>query len=152
MIETGKPIFFIDTNILVYSIDASEKEKQPKAKQLIQKVWNREVIYVVSTQILAEFFFVVTKKMPFPLKIEQAQQIIEDIFIFPSWKVVSYNQNILKRSLKLYQEQKKHFWDLVIIATMLEHKITHLYTENEKDFEGFENITAINPLKHISAF
>jgi len=34
--------FFVDTNILVYARDSSEKEKQPKAAQLLKALWKNE--------------------------------------------------------------------------------------------------------------
>lgn len=51
---------FIDTNILVYSIDNSEELKNLKAKSIVNELSNSKG--VISTQVLQEFYNIVTKK------------------------------------------------------------------------------------------
>ena len=55
-------ISLIDSNILVYAFDSSEKPKHKKAKELLKKCWNGERKFAVSTQNLSEFFVNATKK------------------------------------------------------------------------------------------
>ncbi len=42
---------------------------------------------------------------------------------------------------------RKNFYDSLLVATMLKNNITTIITENEKDFEEFNGIRAINPFK-----
>lgn len=53
----------------------------------------------------------------------------------------------MRTTVQRYKEKKKHFWDAVIVETMKENRVNQIYTENEKDFEIFEYIKAINPFK-----
>ena len=48
---------FIDTNVLAYAHDASERRRQPIAAALIDDLW-RSREGVVSTQVLTEFYVV----------------------------------------------------------------------------------------------
>lgn len=53
---------FVDTNVLVYAYDRSEPEKQKRALEVLDHL----AIYrigIISTQILAEFFVSVTRKI-----------------------------------------------------------------------------------------
>jgi predicted nucleic acid-binding protein len=52
---------FIDSNILIYSIDDYEKEKQMSAFNIISKL--SENGGIISTQVLQEFYNIATKKL-----------------------------------------------------------------------------------------
>ncbi|MBI5072924.1 PIN domain-containing protein [Candidatus Woesearchaeota archaeon] len=145
MTEVTKEISLIDTNILVYAYDSADPKKQKIAKALLEKCWKRETIYAISAQNLAEFFVVVTQKIPNKMPLENAEQIIKDISTFSNWNVLHYEEGTVQKAIERYKEKKKHFWDAVIVETMKENDIKHIYTENEKDFEIFEEIKAINP-------
>lgn len=135
----------IDTNVLVYAYDRTDAKKCSIAVKLLEKCWKRERVYAVSVQNLAEFFVIITKKVPHPLPIEEAEQIISDICSFSGWKVLNYDSETLKLALELYKKQKKHFWDAVLAATMLKSGITKIYTENDSDFKVFEGVVVRNP-------
>ena len=53
---------FIDTNILVYTLDSKDSYKQAKARKIIEKVVNLHQP-VISTQVLKEFYVVATTKL-----------------------------------------------------------------------------------------
>ncbi len=146
MSDQTRPVFLVDTNILVYAYDATDKKKHQKAKELLEQCWERKKKYVISVQNLAEFLVVITKKVPFPLSIEDAEKIINDIIHFTHWKVLHYNQETLLKGIALYKKSKKHLWDAMLAATMLEAEINHIYTENTADFANFENIIVVNPV------
>ena len=57
--------YLIDSNILVYSFDASEPDKQKICASLIRKCWVREVSYAISLQNLSEFYVTVTRKIEY---------------------------------------------------------------------------------------
>ena len=138
-------LYLVDTNILVYAYDLTDQKKHNIARELLEKCWKKEIVYAISSQNLAEFFIIVTKKIPSPLSIEEAEQIIKDICSFSSWKILHYTEKTLQQAIILFKEQKKHFWDALITATMLEAGITNIYTENEEDFKRFDKLTVTNP-------
>jgi predicted nucleic acid-binding protein len=145
MTEASKPIFLIDSNILVYAYDNTDAQKHKIANKLIEKCWRKEVRYAVSVQNLAEFFIIVTKKVPNPLAIEKAEHIISDILGFSNWHILHYDQHSFRKAIALYKTTTKHFWDAMITATMLQSGIFNIYTENVRDFESYENIVVVNP-------
>ena len=66
----------IDTSVLVYAYDVTEPEKQRRALDLLHGLAERET-GVVSTQIMAEMFVVLTRKLSSPLSVEQAVRSLE---------------------------------------------------------------------------
>ncbi|HEY3305829.1 MAG TPA: hypothetical protein VGL70_20070 [Candidatus Binatia bacterium] len=61
----------IDTNVLVYAYDVSEKGKHAIARSLLNEVWEHGG-GVVALQNLSEFFVVVTRKVQRPLSVSKS--------------------------------------------------------------------------------
>ncbi len=64
----------VDTNVLVYAYDRSEPEKQRRALEVLDRL----AVGVLSTQVLAEFFVAVTRKIPAPLSAEEAYERVHN--------------------------------------------------------------------------
>ncbi len=140
-------IFLVDSNVLVYAYDETDERRHNIAQKLLEKCWRGEATYAISTQNLAEFFIVITKKVSKPITIEIAEQIVADILAFPHWKILHYEGQTLTNAMQLYRKTKHHFWDALIVATMLEAGIFRIYTENDSDFKQFERVMVVNPFK-----
>ena len=143
---SDEPLFLIDTNVLVYAYNIDDLKKQKIAKELLNKCWKRERTYAISSQNLAEFFYVSTKKIPKPLSLDCAEQLIHDIAVFSQWKVINYTEETLLKAVQMHKKTQKKFWDAVLAATMLQHNVTHIYTEDIADFKDY-SIIAVNPFK-----
>ena len=63
---------FVDTNILIYTRDSTETEKQPKAKQWVSNLWKNECGRI-SAQVMNEYYVTVTQKLKPGLSKEQAR-------------------------------------------------------------------------------
>ena len=66
----------IDTNILVYAYDQDAGAKHIKAQEVVARLW-REGNGVLSTQVLAEFFVTITRKVKHPLPLPDARGAIK---------------------------------------------------------------------------
>lgn len=55
---------FVDTNVLVYTVDDGEPAKQHQAQQLLRELPSDDL--VISTQVLIEFYAVATRKLLLP--------------------------------------------------------------------------------------
>ena len=139
-------IFLIDSNILVYSYDASEPKKQNICSALIKKCWTQEESYAIALQNLSEFYVVVTKKIENPIPKDIAKKIINDIIEFDNWQVLGLNEKSLITAIELSTKYNIHYWDALLCATMKQNRINNIYTENIKDFGKIPWITAVNPL------
>lgn len=69
---------FLDSNVLVYSVDESpaEKDKHERAVELLSA---QPENLVVSTQVLQEFYVVITRKLKNPLSEERAARAVRGI-------------------------------------------------------------------------
>jgi predicted nucleic acid-binding protein len=69
---------FLDSNVLVYSVDESPAEKA-KHERAIELLSVQPESLVVSTQVLQEFYVVTTRKLKTPLSEERAARAIRGI-------------------------------------------------------------------------
>lgn len=139
--------FFFDTNIIVYAYDSSEPKKQEMCARLLEQVYEKEFIGVVSNQILGEVFKGLTENIEKPISVEDARLIIENMVDSDSWIKLNYDQETVKRAILTVKANKVPFWDTVIAETMKENGIETIYTENEDDFKKIPGIKVVNPIK-----
>src|SRR3989344_808513 len=125
---------FIDTNILVYAFDESEKQKWAIAKKIVSDATTGEIVAVVSNQVLAEFFTVVTTKIEEPISTANAKIIVDGIIDSLHWKKINYTSKTVSKAIEYSIKEKAVIWDSLIKETMLENNVYTIITENTKDF------------------
>ncbi len=69
---------FLDSNVLVYSVDESPAEKA-KHERAVELLSVQPENLVVSTQVLQEFYVVTTRKLKNPLSEERAARAVRGI-------------------------------------------------------------------------
>lgn len=75
---------FVDTNVLAYAHDRSEPAKQPIARVLLAGLW-RDRAGAISTQVLQEFYVVVTRKFDPPMGRAAAREVVT---LYSEWPTV----------------------------------------------------------------
>ena len=136
----------IDTNILVYAYDVSEKRRREIGRALMDEVWDTGG-GVVTLQNLSEFFFAVTRKVQKPVSVADAKTIVSDILRSSRWMVIDRDAGTLVKAMEIVERVRAPFWDALIAACMLEHGIEVIVTENAKDFRNISGITVVNPFQ-----
>lgn len=134
----------IDTNVLVYAFDESEKQKRAASKRIILDVTRGKIKGVVSNQVLGELFNALTRKIEVPAKPSDAQTIVAGLIDSRNWKKINYTEKTVKKATESSQATGMPFWDTLIAETMLENKVYAILTENTKHFRS-EHMKAINP-------
>ena len=134
----------IDTNILCYALDTGEPEKRTVAAELLSQCWRSEKDLAVSVQNIAEFSVVMTEKVKQPLPDEVITRFIRDIVSFDGWTVIGYDTGTIMDAVDIRQTYSLHFWDALLAATMKQHTIDTVYTE-DSHFNKIPWITVINP-------
>src|SRR3989344_8252010 len=138
--------FFIDTNVLVYAFDESEKAKREKAKKIVEKITKGEMKGAVSGQVLGELFTVLLKKIEKPVEKEKARIIVNGLIDSVHWKKINYSEKTISNAMDRAINDKTPFWDSLIAETMIENKVPVILTENLKDFKSKE-LKAVNPFE-----
>lgn len=150
MTETDLPVAF-DTNLLVYAFDTAAGLRQELAYELLEDVLSGEIRLFITTQIVSEFFVNITAEkkraaVENPLSISEAEGTIRDILSLPNVSLAELSFDTIFAALSLKKVTGASYWDCLIAATMKEHGITTIYTE-DKGFEKIEGIKAVNPFE-----
>jgi predicted nucleic acid-binding protein len=132
----------IDTNVLVYAYDVSEPEKQRRALDVLRGLAERET-GVVSTQIMAEMFVVLTRKLSSPLSAEQAVRSLERHM--RTWQVVSVTDFIVLEAARGVRDHAMSFWDAQVWATAKLNQIPVVLREDFASGSVIEGVQFENP-------
>ena len=141
-----KDEIFYDTNVLYYAYDLSEPEKRKTCKSLVSKVFMGETKGVISNQILVELYNALTRKLG--VKSDTAIVVVDSFITSTNWIKISYNHITVKAALDTSKAFRAPFLDSLIAETMKENGITHITTENEKDFARIPDIKIKNPFHY----
>jgi predicted nucleic acid-binding protein len=72
---------------------------------------------------------------------------VKAILASSRWRVIDRTPDTLLKAIELVKVTRVPFWDALIGASMLEHGIETIVTENDRDFKKIRGVTAINPFK-----
>jgi len=134
---------FFDTNIFVCLFDEDSPEKKAQAQHLLKKETENGRI-LLSTQVLQEFYVVVTRKLEVPLPAEKAEEAVGQLMILPL--VETGSSHILKAIRKSITLQLS-FWDALIIEAAVSGGASVLYTEDLQHGQTIDNLKILNPFQ-----
>ncbi len=132
---------FLDTNILIYAYDVSAKDKHGKARDILLGLWDSG-LGVLSTQVLQEFFVMSTQKIPSPLDIKAAKEIVNDLLL---WNIVVNHGDIIIKAIDLHERHKLAFWDAMIVEAATRGGAKTLLSEDLSHGRIINGIKIINP-------
>ncbi|MCL2493696.1 MAG: PIN domain-containing protein [Clostridiales bacterium] len=130
---------FLDTNILVYALDSTESGKQARARQIIFETAN-SVALVVSTQVVQEFYNVVTRK--FGVEKLKAKRIIR---AFTGIEIITIDMQMIESAIDISILSDLSFWDSLIIAAAETSGCHELLSEDLNTGQSVNRVKIINP-------
>lgn len=132
---------FVDTNILVYSLDASFPVKQKIARELLGKLWTNRTGRM-SVQVCNEFFVTVTKKLKPGMDEESAWDEIE---IYSAWNPEPLDYKTLQKAREVQLRYRTSWWDALIIASAFFAECTIIVSEDLNAGQEYCGIRVENP-------
>lgn len=132
---------FVDTNVLLYAVDHTEKEKQAQAETLLNRLW-RDHSGCVSVQVLQEFYVNATRKLSIPLDPDTARQVIEDYSV---WIVHAPNSASVLAAVDLQQQHQVSFWDAMILESAQALGAVTLWSEDLNAGQRFGGLEVKTP-------
>ena len=132
---------FIDTNILVYSMDKFDPAKREKCRSLLISA-TKDHQGVLSTQVLQEFYVAATKKL------HADPLLIKDIMhSFEQFELVIVNPAIIYDAIDCSIINRISFWDALIVVAAESARCGSLWTEDLNDGQIIRSVQIENPLK-----
>ena len=132
---------FIDTNVLIYSVDRADAARQTTALEWIARL-AKERRGIISTQVLQEFYSAATRKLGIdPLR---ARQHLRDFQVF---EVVQVSPAIIEEGINLSILNQLSFWDSLILAAAKTAHAEELLSEDLNDGQLIEGVTVRSPFR-----
>jgi predicted nucleic acid-binding protein len=138
---------FVDTNVLAYAHDASERSRQPIAAALLAELWDSRS-GLVSTQVLAEFYVVATRKFSPPLPRREARAIVDT---YAAWPVVEIDTALILAASVLEERHQLSFWDALIIEAARRGGASRLVSEDLQHGRRIAGLVIENPFAPTDA-
>ncbi len=135
------PKIFLDTNILVYTVDSHEKSKQNLARKTLRTVVEEE-IPVISTQVLQEFYSAATTKLK--LDKMRAKYLMHN---FHHMEIVHIDLELLEHGIDISIASNISFWDGLIVAAAERANCVLLYSEDMSSGQTIRGVKIVNPFQ-----
>lgn len=132
----------LDTNVLVYAYDVAATSKHQRALETLDTcARNRQA--AISSQVLGEFAFVVSRKLQHPLQGEQLMLTMDRLSrTFP---VLPVNAFIVREAARGMGQHQMSFWDAQIWAVARLNQIPNIFTEDVPGQVYIEGVRYVNP-------
>lgn len=134
------PLSFVDTNVLVYAYDRGEPEKQKVALALLEA--GDADSFVISSQVLGEFFTVVTRKLATPLHHDEAASAV---LALSDLAVVPVDASLVREALDLLAGEQVSYWDALIVVAARRGGCVRILTEDLRTGGTVSGIRIENP-------
>ena len=133
------PRVFLDTNILVYSVDNNSPSKQNKARDVLRKV-RAQSSGVLSTQVLQEFYVVVTRKLSVaPVAAREMLRLLTN------YEVITVSVPLIDQAIESSITNQFSFWDALIVASAQDAGCDEVWTEDLQHGQTIGRVQIINP-------
>lgn len=129
---------FLDTNVVVYAFDSADPVKQHVAIDVLG-AGNR---LVVSTQVLLETWWVLTRKLATPLEEDDASEVIDQLSALP---VVSTDPELVRRAIETGRRFDLAVWDALIIEAARTSGCSRVLSEDLQSGQDFGGVFVENP-------
>lgn len=136
---------FVDTNILVYDRDERNQQKHRRARAWMSALWQHPGLGVVSSQVLAEFYWTVTRKLRPGLAPDRARRYLQTLF---AWDFVAVDEAALIEAWTIEDRFGLSFWDALVVAAARTAQCRTLLTEDLQDGQNLDGLLVVNPFVH----
>ncbi len=132
----------VDTNVLVYAYDNSIPGKQAIAARLLDTLVSDDR-GVLTTQVLAEFYTVTTRRIRVPLALDAAEAILLDLG--QSFRVHDLTLAIVLEASRGVRLHGLSYWDAQIWASAKLNQVPVILTEDTPSASVIEGVLFLNP-------
>lgn len=133
--------YFVDTNVLVYAHDGAYPAHMTQAQHWMTRLW-AEQDAVISTQVLKEFYNVLTRKLNPSIPHEVARDEMRDLM---TWQIIETDAKLFEAAWSIEDRGHCSWWDALIIAAAQHAGCTAILSEDLGPHLMPAGMTLINP-------
>jgi predicted nucleic acid-binding protein len=133
---------FVDTNVLLYSIDARDPVKRDAAGAWIAHCW-REERGRISTQVLNELYANLRRVAP-NYERKAARQLVACYRAWTPWIV---DDSTIDLAWQLEDRVAINYWDALMVAAAQQQACSYLLTEDLQHGQKIDDLQIVNPFR-----
>lgn len=137
---------FLDSNIVLYTLDETNAEKRRIATDLVSRGIHDGSI-CISYQVVQEVLNTLSRKFQPVASPAEKRQMLEDILL-PLMRVMP-SQALYSRAIDIQERYQYQFYDSLIIGAALEAGGSRLYSEDLQAGQRIQHLTIANPFAHL---
>ena len=138
---------FVDTNVLVYTRDASEPATQRRANSWMLAHWESRSGHV-SVQVLNEYYITVTRKLSPAMPDTDARADVRDL---QAWNPIPVDTGLIAAAWTIQDRYSLSYWDAFIVAAAQRADCEYLLTEDPQDVQRLDTVTVADLFAHSPA-
>jgi predicted nucleic acid-binding protein len=135
-------MWFLDTNVFVYTFDASAPAKRNRARTLVKQSLATGK-GCVSAQVANEFTNLALRKFQVPLTSDECRAYFDNV-LSPMCHV-GWSPALFRRALELQGRSRLSWYDALIVSAALEAGCDTLHSEDFQDSQRFGDLVVRNP-------
>lgn len=132
----------IDTNVVVYAYHDDDRDKQSRARQILDRLSGNQ-LGRLSTQVLGEVFRVLTGKRRPTVPVTDAVVHLEALARL--WPVYVITPVVVIEAARGVRDHQLNFWDAQIWATARLNQVPTILTEDAPPRGVLEGVRYLNP-------
>lgn len=132
----------VDTNVLVYAYDRAQPTRQQQALAVLDRLALTGT-GAITTQVLAEFFVTVTRKLVAPLNVADAYVRVENYLRV--WTVYDLSGLVVLEAARGVRDHQLNFWDAQIWAAARLNQLPVVFSEDFNIGATLEGVRFVNP-------
>jgi predicted nucleic acid-binding protein len=133
---------FVDTNVLVYTVDPEEPEKRALAADLLERVMASRAL-ILSPQSLNECYRIVTDRRRI-LSRNDARRFIGAL---SSFCVAPSGNDVTRQAWRIQDMTNFVWWDCMLLSSALLAGAEYFLSEDLQDKRQLEGMTILNPFR-----
>lgn len=134
-------LVFVDSNVLVYSVDARDARKQSLAHRWLEELWRAQTGRL-SVQVLNEFYVNATRSDGIGLAQAEAWAVCS---AFRAWQPHAIDESLIDLAREIQVRHRRSWWDCLIVAAAHLQGCSMLLSEDFTDGESMAGVTVRNP-------
>jgi predicted nucleic acid-binding protein len=132
---------FVDTSVLIYSVDLADPQKQRAAWAWLAELWKTR-LGRLSTRVIQEFYAKVCQKNPSA----RAEARVE-AQNYSAWHPVVLVPKLVEFAWSLQDRFRLSFWDALIVSAAQSIGCRHLLSEDFQSGQDLNGLLVVNPFQ-----
>ncbi len=136
---SGGEVFFVDSNVLLYSVDPADAVRRGQAREWLERLWTSGTGRL-SWQVLHEFYWNAVRKMGLDAAV--AREMVGD---FSRWRPVDGSLGLIEQAWGWMDAAQVAYWDALILAAAERSGARYLLSEDFAAGRRYGEIEVVNP-------